>query len=286
MEYLMLAVTIMFASANNIVLRAHKGKDKQSDSFMFNCIVSAVWIVVLIGIRNVKININAGAIVYALLYGVIQGLFLFFKMQAMTNGPVAVTTLIGNCSLLVSTALGVLIWHEKVGIWQAVGVIILICAMFLCMSGGKKGEKASLKWKLYCVGFFVSAGLVGIVFKAFSKSGCADASDMMITAAIVMTIFCFIVSKIFAAKEGADGLNKTDLCAAAACGILSCVYNRINIYLTGALDSVIFFPVFNGGVILLASLLAFLIFKEKLSSKRKIGIAIGVIAICIIGILK
>lgn len=177
MNYLLLALTIVFASANNIVLRCHGGKEKQSDAFLFNAIASLIWTVVLFGIRNVKFSLNSDAIVFALIYGLIQGLFMFFKMQAVTNGPVSLTTLVGNCSFLVSAILGVLIWKESVTIFQAIGVIILLAAIFLSVNSDKSKEKLTLKWKLYCVGFFVSAGLVGIVFKAFTKSGCVDASD-------------------------------------------------------------------------------------------------------------
>ena len=68
-------------------------------------------------------------------------------------------------------------------------------------------------------------------------------------------------------------------------GALSCGYNRLNIYLSGALDGVIFFPVFNGGVIFLSTVFSILLLKEKLNLKQIAGICVGIAGICVIGIL-
>jgi len=58
-----------------------------------------------------------------------------------------------------------------------------------------------------------------------------------------------------------------------------------NIYLCGVLDGVIFFPIFNGGVILLSTLLAIRMLKEKLLLRQILGVLSGISGICLIGIL-
>jgi drug/metabolite transporter (DMT)-like permease len=50
------------------------------------------------------------------------------------------------------------------------------------------------------------------------------------------------------------------------------------------MDAVIFFPAFNGGVVILSGVLSGLIFKEKLSKKQWIGFSLGLLAIFIIGV--
>ena len=68
-------------------------------------------------------------------------------------------------------------------------------------------------------------------------------------------------------------------------GLLSCLYNRLNIYLCSVLDGVIFFPVFNGGVILLSALLAIRMLNEKLLLRQVLGVLSGILGICLIGVL-
>ena len=62
-------------------------------------------------------------------------------------------------------------------------------------------------------------------------------------------------------------------------------HTKVNIYLSSAIDAVVFFPSFNGGVIFLSAVLSVLLLKEKLKPKTAIGIILGIAGICIIGIL-
>ena len=89
-----------------------------------------------------------------------------------------------------------------------------------------------------------------------------------------MTIYLLI--SIFAASLNSAVLHKADLAEKGA------IY-KFNLF--GALDGVIFFPSFNGGVVVLSTGVSMIIFKEKLSAKQLIGLLLGISGICIIGIL-
>ena len=47
-------------------------------------------------------------------------------------------------------------------------------------------------------------------------------------------------------------------------GVTACVNHRLNLFLAGVIPSAIFFPVVNGGSIILCTIAAFIVFKEKL----------------------
>ena len=67
------------------------------------------------------------------------------------------------------------------------------------------------------------------------------------------------------------------------CGLVSCCYQRLNLDLAGKLPSVLFFPVFNGGVILLSSVTGWVFFREKLTKLQIFGLISGFISILVIG---
>ena len=67
-------------------------------------------------------------------------------------------------------------------------------------------------------------------------------------------------------------------------GVIIGAVNLINLYLSAKLPSIVLFPILNGGVIVLSGLAALLIFKENLSRSEYAGIAIGTLAICLLGI--
>jgi hypothetical protein len=109
--YYFLAFSIIFASLNSIILNRAKLKGK-SDIFFFNFLVSAMWCVIFFILNKGNFYINKNVFLWGLIYGITQAFFVFFKTLAMGNGPVSITTLIGNFSLLVSVMVSLALWNE------------------------------------------------------------------------------------------------------------------------------------------------------------------------------
>ena len=57
----------------------------------------------------------------------------------------------------------------------------------------------------------------------------------------------------------------------------------MNLYLSGAMNPIVFFPIVNGGVILLSGIAAICVFREKLSKQQWIGLAVGFASIMCLG---
>lgn len=283
--YYLLILSIVAASLNSILL--NKAQVKKKDEILkFNLIGTLVWCGILFVINGATVNLTPQVIFWGVLYGLTQSFFILFKTAAMSNGSVSVTTLIGNCSLLISVFVSLMVWKERTSFLDIIGLGLLVVSIFMC-TYKKTNAQYSSKWKYYAVFFLIFAALVGIVFKAFGKTGNSDyCGDMMFVAAIVMAV-CYFISFLFSGgiKFNSETRKSSFWIYALFCGILSCVYNRLNIFLAGSIDAIIFFPAFNGGVILLSALLGVLLCKEKLTYIQKGGILIGIGAICLIGIL-
>ncbi len=287
MPWLLLLVSILFASVNSVLL--HKLPAK-SDLFLLNLICSGVWILLLFSLNGFSVALTPSVLLWGVLYGVTQEMFLFFKAQAMKSGPVSLTTLIGNCSLILSTPVGILVWQESVSVPQLIGIGALILAFVFCTY--KKGEKAApatKKWFLYCLCFFTLAAGVGILFKAFSKAeGGEHVGDMMLVAAVVMLLFAGIKLAVrrCVVKGEAQGfeVSRRFVLIALINGVLGCCYNRLNISLAGKLESAVFYPCFNGGVILLSTLLGLFFLRERLTRRQAVGLALGIAAVVTVGI--
>ncbi len=289
--YILLLLSVLVASFNSVTLNRAKIKGR-SEIIKFNLICSAVWFVILFSINGFKIDFTPDVLLFGIIYGITQACFILFKTLAMNTGSVSITTLIGNSSLLISLLVSLIVWNEKIGAFDIFGLVLLGIAIFL--TNYRKGEDASIhkSWKYYAILFLIFAAGVGITFKAFGKYGdLAYSSDMLAVSSIVMLICyagAFIITKVYK-KDGS--CRESTLPAskfvgfALLGGVLSCVYNRLNVLLSGTLDAVIFFPSFNGGVIIVSALLGLLICKEKLTKKQTVGIILGTAAICIIGIL-
>lgn len=286
---ILLLFSIFAASLNSAVL--HKAELSEKGAiYRFNLLGALMWCVCLFLANGGRLHLDASVLLWGCIYGVTQALFILFKTAAMNSGPVSVTTLIGNCSLVVSVVVCFILWNEPISLADMIGLALLMLGLTLATYKKSSGTFTK-KWALLSLLFLVSGAGVGIIFKAFSKNGGAEyTSGMMIVAAIVMlisyTAICLFTGG-FASKSNKYTKKEKRLfiILALVSGLLSCLYNRLNIYLSGALDGVIFFPSFNGGVVVLSTVVSMIIFKEKLSAKQLIGLLLGISGICIIGIL-
>lgn len=273
----LLFVSIALATVNNLLLHGfnNRGLKGMGDVLFFNALISCVWIAILLGLNRMA-HISLNAVMWGILYGAVTAVFLLSKMQAMALGPVSVTSFVGCSSLLISTAFGVLFFHERVKPVQVLCLMLLIVALFLCIS--PKGGKVEPLWRFWCALFFLSSGAVGLIFKLHQASeSAAEVNGMMLSASVVSFIIFAVSSVIVSKKNGfhAPHIPPNAIPYLIGSGIVSFSYNRLNIMLSGRLPSIIFFPTFNGSVIILASLLAALIFRERLEKKQVAGIVLG-----------
>ena len=58
--------------------------------------------------------------------------------------------------------------------------------------------------------------------------------------------------------------------------------NKLNLLLSGMMDSAVFFPIVNGGPLLLTTLSSFLIFKEKPTLRKCVGILPGILSVLLL----
>lgn len=291
---ILLTISILFAVVNNLLFHGFKNKGLRGmgDILLFNALLSGVWIIIL-SVMNKGNAISAVSWAWGGLYGVVTAAFLLCKMQAMATGPVSITSFTGCSSLLLSTAFGVIFFKEVVSPIQVCGVVILIFALFLTLANPSKGtsdKTMSKSWYIWCFLFFVCSGATGIIFKLHQSSSARNEVNQMMLAASVVSAAVFLITSLLVQYKTDKTLPKIKAPApifVLLCGIVSCGYNRLNISLSGMLPSIVFFPVFNGSVILFASLAAAIIFREKITKRQIIGIAVGTIALIMTaGVIK
>ena len=66
------------------------------------------------------------------------------------------------------------------------------------------------------------------------------------------------------------------------CGICAAANNKMNLYLSGVMSSAVFFPIVNGGGMILSAITSLFLFKEKFTAEKWIGISLGIVAVVLI----
>ena len=290
MEYFLMAAAVLFSVSSNMILHGFKNRSFKTpgDVFLFNAGISCIWFIVLLSwsVLSGDFIISSGSIMYGVIYGVILCLFLYFKTQSMSSGPVALTSLIGNCAFIIATWFGVVYANETVVPLQLVGMVIIVIALVMCINPWKSSQKLTPGWFVWCGAFFLAGGLLGMFNKVFGKSEFSqEINAMMLVASLVsaalFTLSGFLINKTTHHQK--PQIYKESLIYIATCGFVGCIYIRMNLWLAGVIPSVVFFPVSNGANVLLSTLFGQMLFREKLNKMELIGIFVGLGAILLIG---
>ena len=207
-------------------------------------------------------------------------------LQAQACGSFAYTSVIVALSAIIPSMSGPVLFGEKVTVSQFAGIgLMIICIILSPGNDGGERRAVNLKWLLFCTVAFVFSGAVGVVQK-IHQNNAAHKAEMP---ALLLT--CFFVSFAISGirlitergrmKKSGESLNKltlTVLLFPAVSGLCFAFPHTINLFLSGRLASVVFFPTINLCPMLLTMLYAVFGFKERLTAKQWAGIAVGILS--------
>ena len=207
-------------------------------------------------------------------------------LQAQACGSFAYTSVIVALSAIIPSMSGPVLFGEKVTFSQFAGIALMVICILLSPAKDEGDKRLfSLKWLLFCAVAFVFSGAVGVVQKIHQNNAVHKAE----MPALLLT--CFFVSFVISGirlitergrmKKSGESLNKLTLAVLlfpAVSGLCFAFPHTINLFLSGRLASVVFFPTINLCPMMLTMLYAVFGFRERLSAKQWAGIAVGVLS--------
>ncbi|MBP3703848.1 MAG: EamA family transporter [Lachnospiraceae bacterium] len=130
---------------------------------------------------------------------------------------------------------------------------------------------------------FVFQGIIGIIQKIHQSS--SHKNELMIFLAVAFLFSCIFSGVISKGGKSEFKFSKTEYTFAVICGVCTFLMNYINLKLSGLIPSQIFFPLVNGGAIILTSIVSVVIFKEKMNKQQLIGLIGGLVSLILICLL-
>lgn len=207
-------------------------------------------------------------------------------LQAQACGSFAYTSVIVALSAIIPSMSGPVLFGEKVTLSQFAGIGLMIICIILSPGGdGDEKRAVNFKWLLFCTVAFVFSGAQGVMQK-IHQNNAAHRAEMP---ALLLT--CFFASFLLSGikliiergrmKRKGESLNKLTsavLFFPAVSGLCFAFPHTINLFLSGRLASVVFFPTINLCPMMLTMLYAVFGFKERLTAKQWAGIAVGILS--------
>ncbi|MBQ8408183.1 MAG: EamA family transporter [Clostridia bacterium] len=250
----------------------------------WGCIVSAIVLLLWGGIESLSLL----TVLLGILFGLLISLQSLTVMKALQIGPMSYTMVIVNCSTVISAVSGVLFFHESIGLWQIVGIVLMLFSFAFAVEKKADEKKASLKWLIFSILAFFMTGGIGIMQKVHQNLPCrAEINAFLVFAFIASFLISAALMLVYRAREGQPIFERTAqgrvnwflVSVMLVSGVLVAANHKLNLYLSGIMDSAVFFPIVNGGGLVLITLTAVVAFREKLTLKQWIGVGFGVLSV-------
>lgn len=290
MKYILLVITMAVCLSSTIIVKfcTNRFKNKDVMYHIYNLILS---LVSCIGLFAVSGGVKLSPFTFGLgvVFGVVTAMQTVFSMKAISKGPLSYTTVLTSLSTIIPAMSGYVFWNEEISTVQIAGVFLMLVCFVLSVDYSASDKKASVSWLLYVLGAFILTGLIGVMQKWHQNTPYKIELDgFLITAFAISTVYSLVQLLIAKQKHSfgfSDFKSEVSLCIIiliVIAGACVAANNKINLYLSGVLDSAVFFPVVNGGQLILAALASYIIFKERLSLQKLIGFGIGIIAVILL----
>jgi uncharacterized membrane protein len=203
-------------------------------------------------------------------------------MTASTQrSGVTVTSLSSKISVVLPILAGVIFFSEPLSYMTAIGIVLALVALFLVVGGKKDSGDVNKNWLLPILIFF-GTGTGDILMKITEQQHTGGDMGFMIAfiyfVALVFGII-IVVSDIIRGKSKWQWKNAIGGIMLGVINYFStyCVYNAMRYF-----TNVVLFPIYNIGVVSLTAVIGWLAFKEKLTWKNYLGLAIAIIAVILI----
>ena len=296
MLYLLLA--IVFGSLFSVVFKLCQQRGIDTEQvILFNyvtaLIVTAVPVVCGLFSASGEYLLPLSSILLTVFQGAMFLLGFVVMNRCTWRSGVALTTVMARASLVLPVLLSFLLLEQPSPSWLAVALVIAAMFLLVLPAENEKHDPALLTNKtdaqrnrlaaLMLVAVFFVYGTSDFTLKVVQSkaSGEGQLSSMMTCIFLFASVFalcmCFVKGSFKKHPVGWKSLAAGVLLGLINTGCTSCILRAL-----GAMSTGLFYPLYNVGIVLVATLVGVLFFKEKLKWLQVLGLAVAVAAIALI----
>jgi drug/metabolite transporter (DMT)-like permease len=211
-------------------------------------------------------------------------IFFVMAMTAQKNG-VSVTSIAGKMSVVIPVLFGIFLYNESVTFLKVIGILIALIAVYL--SSVKEGISEKKGTLLFPVLLFLGSGAIDTLLKYIQVNFVADEDIPLFSAGLfgIAGIFGFTILAIRTIKKR-EAFGFKNMLAGIVLGVPNyySIFFIIKALQNKNFESSTLFTINNVAIVILSTLVGLLLFKEKFSTKNKIGVALAILGIVLVTI--
>ncbi|MDD4324220.1 MAG: SMR family transporter [Eubacteriales bacterium] len=180
--------------------------------------------------------------------------------------------------IVIPVLFSIFIWKEMPTTIQWLGIVLALVSILILNLSPRSLEKLDIRVSLILL--FLFGGLAEFSNKVYQQYGLNEYKDFFLFAVFLVA---FLLSAFYVRKKEAKIKGK-DVLIGCAVGIPNLFSSYFLILSLDTVAASIAYPIFSAGAIVLINLGGYLIFKERISRKNKLAIALTIVALVLLSL--
>lgn len=253
--------------------------------------ISAVLGLLLIIVAANGFKADLKTVVIAAFSGFMLFASSFCSVYAMKSGTISLSSMFSTAGMIIPVIAGAVLFDKPVGVIQLAGLGLFFVSAWLLIGSSREIYKGfSIKTLMLLIGSLVANGgtmLAQQMFTAYVPKG--DVSVFSFLSFAIISLLSAVAYKAGWLKTGEAGegkLSKKLIVCAVALAVAVFVINQLATISTTLVSPVILFTFINGGGTIISTVVAAIMYKERISAKSAAGIALGITSLVIIKLFE
>ncbi len=224
-------------------------------------------------------KVSPTTLILSVLFGAATVLYQLLFILAINKGPVSISVLIANFSVLPVSVYG-LICGEAAKPARIIGLVLVLIS--LALNTRRENKKAGALWLLTAVGSALLSGLGMIILRIHQNTPYAAERNVFLFYGYLFATAVSVLLVLLFKNKASLKINKKFITLGFAGGIVLAGYQFVLIWLSGLLDATFMYPLISGFTLLFNFIFSAVFFKEKLTPKQIAAAVLGTAAILIL----
>lgn len=232
-----------------------------------------------IGTKTLSIE---GSIWWALLIGVIGGIFFFLSFLyyqiSVREFSTPIAGSYAKLGIFIPVVLSFTFFREDLKILQIFGLLLASISIFVTNIDFKSFKITQIKSKLICLMFF--GGFAEFSNKTYQYYGMIEYKDYFL---FIVFLTAFIISSVYTYRKNKI-IRATDILVGMSVGIPNIFASYFLLVALSKINASTAFPIYSSGSIVIISILSVIIFNERFNKKDLLALLLTIIALILVNL--
>lgn len=282
MPYIYLILSVITISTSSIfgTYYNRKNEGKRAPAALYNFLQAAAVFVCWCALYLFDFSFDVAVLPYSVLFAVCFTVCNVGIIYALRTGPTSLTTLFLSLSLILTTIWGFFFWNAPFTTVVAIGLVLVVLSIVLCLYTGQKEEKKiSFKWIIFVLmACFGNAGCTVVQRTQQTAFGGEHGEMLMAFATLFSTIACLVLY-LRSDKRDTKAIFRASFYYPVLAGVCNVILNLCVMLLAlTTLSPSLIYPVISVGELVLVMFFSLFAFKERLKWWQWVGVVFGTVA--------